>query len=45
MMCNHRGRQMIAGLWWMLLPLCLWLGAASAHQDRCPNLVNTDSVG
>jgi phosphatidylserine/phosphatidylglycerophosphate/cardiolipin synthase-like enzyme len=37
-MFNHRGCQMIAGLRWVLLPLCLWLGDASAHQDPCHRL-------
>jgi phosphatidylserine/phosphatidylglycerophosphate/cardiolipin synthase-like enzyme len=38
MIFQHRGRQMIAGLQWVLLPLCLWLGAVSAHQDACHRL-------
>jgi hypothetical protein len=51
MMFNHCGRQIIAGLRWVLLPLCLWLGAASAHQDpshrlhSCPSDRNSYVCG
>jgi phosphatidylserine/phosphatidylglycerophosphate/cardiolipin synthase-like enzyme len=38
MMFNHRGCQVITGLQWVLLPLCLWLSAASAHLDPCHRL-------
>jgi len=42
-MFNHRGCQVITGLRWALLPLCLWLGTASAHQDPCHRLHNCPS--
>jgi hypothetical protein len=38
MIFQHRGCQVITGLQWALLPLCLWLSAASAHQDVCHRL-------
>ena len=38
MMSNRRGVLAMTILRWALLPLCLWLGAASAHQDPCHRL-------
>jgi hypothetical protein len=37
MIFKHRGCEMIAVLRGAA-PLCLWLGAASAHQDSCHRL-------
>jgi hypothetical protein len=38
MMSNRRGFLAMTILRWALLPLCLWLSAASAHQDPCHRL-------
>jgi phosphatidylserine/phosphatidylglycerophosphate/cardiolipin synthase-like enzyme len=37
-MCHHRRLQTVTVLWWTLMLLCLWFGAASAHQDPCHRL-------
>jgi phosphatidylserine/phosphatidylglycerophosphate/cardiolipin synthase-like enzyme len=37
-MSNRRGFLAMTILRWALLPLCLWLGAASPHQDPCHRL-------
>jgi phosphatidylserine/phosphatidylglycerophosphate/cardiolipin synthase-like enzyme len=38
MMSNRCGSLAMTVLWSMLLALCLWLSAASAHQDPCHRL-------
>jgi hypothetical protein len=38
MMSNHRGFLAMTVLRAALLALCLWLSAASAHQDPCHRL-------
>ena len=38
MMSNRRGVLAMTVLRWVLLVLCLWLNAASAHQDPCHRL-------
>jgi hypothetical protein len=40
MMCNHRGRQMIAGFWWALLPCAS--GSVLHRRTRIPA---TSSIG
>jgi phosphatidylserine/phosphatidylglycerophosphate/cardiolipin synthase-like enzyme len=43
MMFEHRGSPVVTGLQSALLRLCLWLSAASAHEDHCHRLYSGSS--